>query len=354
MISLCMIVKNEEDNLLKCLSSVSSLVDEIIILDTGSTDKTKEIAFRFTDKIYDYEWDNNFAEARNQSISYAKNDWILVLDADEVVQGFDEEDITTFVNNSSIENIGRIKRFNTIDRNGEIKTYIERVNRLFNKNIYRYNGKVHEQLMRVEKEKRMGSMTAVNIEINHIGYTNEIIKKTNKIERNINLLKEMLKDEPNDIYLLYQLGKSYFMNGNYAEAYNYFKKAIKRTTKNDFFLEYIEDLIESYGYTLINLGKYAEALELEKYEKYYKYKVDFIFLKALIYMNNGKFQKSAELFLDCLEMKEGSIQGVNSYLALYNVGVIFECLGFLNEASEYYKLCGNYEPALKRVKSLSN
>src|SRR3989344_3008454 len=84
-ISLCMIVKDEEKFLEQCLLSVQGLVDEIVIVDTGSTDKTKEIALRFTSKVYDFVWGDDFAAARNESLKYATGEWILILDADEVI-----------------------------------------------------------------------------------------------------------------------------------------------------------------------------------------------------------------------------------------------------------------------------
>lgn len=84
-ISACMIVKNEEKFLERCLSCLTGIVDEIIIVDTGSVDKTKEIARRFTDKVYDYSWENDFAKARNFSFSKATKDYIYVADADEVI-----------------------------------------------------------------------------------------------------------------------------------------------------------------------------------------------------------------------------------------------------------------------------
>lgn len=84
-ISLCMIVKNEEKIIARCLDSVKDLMDEIIIIDTGSTDSTKEIAARYTDKIYDYEWTHDFAAARNFSFSKATMDYIYTADADEVI-----------------------------------------------------------------------------------------------------------------------------------------------------------------------------------------------------------------------------------------------------------------------------
>lgn len=90
-ISLCMIVKNEEKVLARCLDSVQDIMDEIIIIDTGSTDKTKEIASRYTDKIYDYVWKDDFSAARNFSFSKASMDYIYAADADEVINIEDQE-----------------------------------------------------------------------------------------------------------------------------------------------------------------------------------------------------------------------------------------------------------------------
>src|SRR5205823_5094968 len=82
-VSLCMIVKNEEENLAACLQSVQGLVKEMIIVDTGSTDRTKEIAASFGAKVYDFTWIDNFAAARNESLRHATGRWIFWLDADE-------------------------------------------------------------------------------------------------------------------------------------------------------------------------------------------------------------------------------------------------------------------------------
>ncbi len=83
-VSLCMIVRNEEDVLARCLDSAAYLVDEIIIVDTGSTDRTREIAARFTSQIFDFPWQDDFSAARNESFSHATMDYCLWLDADDV------------------------------------------------------------------------------------------------------------------------------------------------------------------------------------------------------------------------------------------------------------------------------
>lgn len=91
--SLCMIVKNEEDKLRACLDPIKDLMDEIIIVDTGSTDRTREIAREYTDKVYDYKWEDDFAAARNYAFSFATGDYIYSADADEVI---DEENVEKF------------------------------------------------------------------------------------------------------------------------------------------------------------------------------------------------------------------------------------------------------------------
>ena len=92
-ISVCIIAKNEEKYIEECLRSISGYGFEIVVTDTGSTDRTKEIASRYTDKIYDFEWINDFSAARNFCASKASNNWILSLDCDEVVNSIDIEEL---------------------------------------------------------------------------------------------------------------------------------------------------------------------------------------------------------------------------------------------------------------------
>ena len=94
-VSLCMIVKDEEEALTRCLESVSGLVEEIVIVDTGSTDKTRDIAAGFTDKVYSFTWIDDFAAARNEAFSHATMDYCMWLDADDVLLESDREAFRT-------------------------------------------------------------------------------------------------------------------------------------------------------------------------------------------------------------------------------------------------------------------
>ncbi|NFR87435.1 MULTISPECIES: glycosyltransferase [unclassified Clostridium] len=350
MLSLCIIVKNEEKVLSKCLNSVKGIVDEIIVVDTGSKDDTKNIALKFTNKVYDFFWCNDFSKARNFSISKATNDWILILDADEVVIDYDIKSIDYFLKEVNNKIVGRLNIINEFEDEFGIKKYAKRVSRIFNKNYFSYKGCIHEQI--VCNDGKNHNNQDLNLTINHIGYSKDILRTTNKVERNIGLLNNALESNIKDPYLYYQLGKSYFMNKDYSEAYSSFKEALLLI--DNYHYEYVEDLIESYGYSLIHLNLFKQALDLIKYKKNYNSSPDFLFLMGIIYMNNGDFQKSAEAFLKCTEFKDGKIEGITSYLPLYNIGVIFECLGFESEAINYYDKCEDYEIAVKRKFHLIN
>ena len=346
-ISLCMIIKNEEKNLAKCLDKAKLYVDEIIIVDTGSTDKSRDIAKQYTDKVFDFAWCDDFAKARNFSVSKASNDWVLSLDADEIITEFDRGSIEKFTNNNRV--IGRIKIINTFEDGSEIKKYIERINRFFNKNYFVYEGIIHEQIVSIDNKQY--ETQSIDIVINHIGYMNDEFAFNNKLERNIGLLKSAIEKEPQDPYLHYQLGKSYYKGKNYKKAEDSFSTAIKNS--KTFIYEYDEDLIESYGYTLLKCEKYDEALSLSRFKEYYGKTPDYNFVMGLIFMNNARFKEAVDSFIACIGTKEGKIEGVNSFLPNYNIGVIFEVLGHEEEALKYYKLCGQYRLALERIENIA-
>lgn len=146
-ISLCMIVKNEEEVLYQCLNSVKDICDEMIIVDTGSTDKTKEIAMQFTDKIYDFEWIDDFSAARNFAFSKATKDYILWLDADDVLLEEDQKKFLTLKNelHSGIDAVTMLYHI-TFDDHGN-PTFSYRRHRLVKREEnFQWIGVVHEYL----------------------------------------------------------------------------------------------------------------------------------------------------------------------------------------------------------------
>ena len=338
-----MIVRDEENIIEESLKSISKYNLEIIVVDTGSKDKTKEIALKYTSMVYDFNWCNDFSKARNFSISKASNEYVLIIDADEIIESININKIELYK-----DKVGRLIRINEFIRKNEKYKYSERVNRLFNKNEFIYKGRIHEQITR--KNEEAYETYNLPIVINHSGYQNAEIIKKNKTERNIKLLKEELSVVGEDPYIFYQLGKSYYMDENYKRAEGYFKKAMEYDL--DIKLEYVSDMIESYGYTLINQERFSEALDILNLYNEFKEYCDFVFLCGLIYMNNGFFKEAIGEFKKALSYSNCKMDGVNDYLSNYNIGVIYECTGDMSKALTYYEKSGEYIKAIDGIRRI--
>ncbi|MBD7909852.1 glycosyltransferase family 2 protein [Clostridium cibarium] len=347
MISVCMIVKNEAVILEETLKSINKYGYEIVIVDTGSTDNTKEIAYKYTDKVFNYKWDNNFSNARNFSISNASNEFVLIVDSDEVVINLDTALLDSLIKNNR-EKIGRLLIKNEFTQKGVKCESRERISRLFSKKYYMFRGSIHEQIVPIENVKV--EKYDIPVEVNHFGYRKDEILRKGKIKRNISMLTSELEEKGEDPYILYQLGKSFYTEESYIDASQYFEKALYFDLNLE--LEYVQDMVESYGYSLINSEQYEESMKLLNIYNEFSNSADFVFLVGLIYMNNGMFREAIDEFEKAMRKTKAKMIGSNSFLANYNIGVILECLGDVKEASKHYRMCDQYEPAQKRLSIL--
>lgn len=347
--SICIITKNECNILEECLRRLVPLGQEIVILDTGSTDGTCKMVLKYTDKLYHFEWCNDFSAARNECIKHASNDYILTVDSDEYLTGWDEAENQRLIEKNP-KGIGRITLTDTYTQQGETRTATSGIGRFFNKKYYQYEGAIHEQITPKSKDFTP-EYFALNAYFDHNSYSGDLATRTARSQRNVALLKEALKDKPQDTYLMFQLGQAYFMMEDYEEALKAYSEAL--TYDIDPRLEYVQNMIESYGYSLLYTKRYQEALGLEGIYNEFAVNADFCFLMGLIYMNNALFDLAIQEFLNATKQKVCKVTGADSYRAYYNIGVIYECTGKVNEALEYYKRCGSFEPATNRLTLLS-
>lgn len=213
-ISLCMIVKNEEDVLERCLECVKDIVDEIIIIDTGSTDRTKEIAMSYTDKVYSFEWINDFAAARNYSFSKATMDFILWLDADDIILVEDEEKLRLLKQELTEKVDVVMMKYNVgTDENGNITLsyYRERLVKRFNN--YKWTEPVHEYI------QPSGNIINSDICITHKKEHSSLSGRNLIIYENyLSTGKEL------SIRGLYYYARELYYNGKYKDAIKYFNK----------------------------------------------------------------------------------------------------------------------------------
>ena len=348
-ISVCIITKNEEKFLETCLKKLSRYDWEIVVTDTGSTDNTVKIAKQYAQQVHHFTWCNDFSAARNYCVSKASHDWILNVDSDEYLMN--EEKPEQLITQLSVcmknpESIGLIQQINPFLSGNQQSTAVEPIGRFFHRKYYTYTGSIHEQLQPLNPHCNPSHLDTL-IQVFHEGYANpDILRK--KSERNIKLLEVSLKNDPEDPYLYYQLGQSYFVLGEYEKACSIFQKGL--TFDVDPNLQYVRTMVESYGHCLLNLKNYQQALTFEGIYDAFASHADFVFLMGLIYMNNGCFDAAIQEFLKATSISDYSVQGINSYLAYYNIGVIYECLGQPKKALSYYKKCGEYAPARKGIR----
>lgn len=210
-ITCCMIVKNEETYLEKCLESIQNYVDEIVIVDTGSTDKTVDISSRYTEKVYFHPWEGSFSKARNQSLSYATSDWIFIIDGDEELLEGNGEKLRKTVLEAGSADAFLVNTVSTYS-NGK-KTARHNSERLFRNNgVIHYEGIVHNLV------KGASSVKASNIEVMHYGYDVDEKKAYEKFIRTTELLKKQINENPQDPMPHHYLSASYIARGMNDDA----------------------------------------------------------------------------------------------------------------------------------------
>lgn len=216
-VSLCLIVRNEQELLPRCLNSVQGAVDEIILVDTGSTDNTIKIAESYGACIYHYVWSDDFAAARNVSLAQASCEWILVLDADEVLTESFCTNIKLFLQDSAC-----IAYQCIIEDHYDSEVVLEPVFRLF-RNLagIHYRRPYHEYLNLTPTTKGLPcteAKTAETLTIFHDGYKQQRVQEKGKLDRSLRIMGQYLEKQPEDAYLRAKLASSWLMAGDKQQA----------------------------------------------------------------------------------------------------------------------------------------
>lgn len=242
-LSVCMIVKNEEKNVTDCLESVRGIADEIIIVDTGSTDRTKEIVSKYTDKVFDFKWIDDFSAARNYSISKASSDWILWMDADDILEN-PEEVLPLLKESFSVCNF-KIAYGNDIFCQA----------RLFRNfmNI-QFHGRVHEYPSFTGMDCKEESDVVIRHKTDK--YATE-----DRSQRNFRILSKELEDDPNNTRAIFYMANTLKELGQYDKAIKMYRNYLDKSTWKD-----ERWMAQRYiGNILVWNKKYEEAIrEFEK------------------------------------------------------------------------------------------
>ena len=327
-----MIVKNEAANLPSCLSSVSGVVDEIVIVDTGSTDRTLEIAREFGARIYEFEWCNDFAVARNQSLKYVQGEWILVLDADEVLVPEIVPNLKQAIKHSGYLLVNLVRQ-----EIGAAQSPYSLVSRLFRNHpdIYfsrPYHALIDDSVSSIlsqEPQWRIGYLPEVAVL--HSGYQKSTLLSANKFSKAQAAMEGFLASHPNDPYVCSKLGALYVQTGSAARGIELLERGLTSNGTNAtimYELHYHLGIAYTHLQRPLAIAHYEAALQMDIYPM----------LKIGSFNNLGNLRRADGDLTAAQTLYKRALQIDPTFAAgHYNLGMTLKALGCLKDAIAAYQ-----------------
>ena len=332
-VSLCVIARDEEMGIRQCLRSVAHLVQEAIVVDTGSTDGTAAAAREEGAKVLAFDWKDDFSAARNFALDQAAGEWILVLDADEVLEFVSPPEFGRLLAASGVE--GYYLKIRSFRGTGtEAADIVEdHAVRLFRHNrAYRFKGAIHEQIAgSIQAANNGGGLAFAGLTITHFGYLDRQIKAKDKHSRNIRVISQALAAAPEDPLLNYSLGLEYLQSGQYLLAANALAEAMRLLRGDE---GYCRNAVMAYGISLYKAGRLSELAELtERYLKVLPADGDFYVLRGIGALSAGKYPEGTAALAAALA-QGGELLPQNWLHALF--GDAYSLSGDYQRAGEEY------------------
>lgn len=336
-LDICMIVKNEAENLIKTLPNNIAGADNVIVVDTGSSDKTKEIAASLGAKVFDFKWEDDFAAARNFSLAQSNADWILWLDADEYMEIVDLKKLKDFINGIEA-NLIRLPIHECEYGTNNSKTFYFR-DKLFKNNIgVHFERCINEQLV-FDKDVDFKQVVISDINIYHWGRLLEKDAKFLKIKGRIKLYEEALKKKPADPAYNFLLADRLSEIERWHDAIAFYDKAIEFSRNNNNALHILENSHLKKGWLLIDKINDFEAAASEglaaiecnndNIESYCLYS------KAL--MGQRKYLEALKILEQAIlmhKMLHSHIDNNDFYWDIMRFQLYALCLAYLNKKEE--------------------
>jgi len=343
-LSLCMITKNEQDTIAKAIASVSDVVSQIIVADTGSTDGTTDIARSYGAKVVDFKWCDDFSAARNFSIKHATSDWIMFMDADEVINPADTLKIPPLCGENNLAGYIFIqrnytndhKRQNFVHCDNQYKDYekstgfvpIDRIALFRNIPEIYFNGIIHETVSDSIVDIK-GVVGQTDIVVHHYGHIQP--KRADKIDYYLTLGQKQINKTPCMPKPYYDVGIILMNNGDYIEAEKYLQKTVE-LDKN------YQDIFFTMAVLYMKWLKFDEALKyLGLADKENQMPMQSLFTRGVVYNCMQKFDKATKVF------KLGTQTYPQNPSFRENLGILYLKTSQTKEANRIFtQLAGQY------------
>jgi glycosyltransferase involved in cell wall biosynthesis len=344
-----MIVKNEAATLPKCLSSVRKVVDEMVILDTGSIDRTPNVAQQLGAKVHHFKWCNDFSAARNAALKYVTGDWILVLDADETLNPAIVPQLQEAIARDEYLLINLVRQ-----EVGAEQSPYSLVSRLFrNHPDIRFDRPYHalvddsvSAILTKEPHWQVGYLPGVAL--SHVGYQKSAIARNNKYTKAAMAMEGFLATHPDDPYVCSKLGALYVETGKITQGMELLRRGITVAEDN---YDILYELHYHLGIAYSRLQKFPQAIS--HYQAAIKLPI-YPMLKLGAYNNLGNLLKVAGDFNGAKTAYATTLKIDPTFVfGHYNLAMTFKALGLLKDAIAYYQnaisLNPNYAEAYQNL-----
>lgn len=264
LISACLIVKNEEDNLPRCLGSIASAVDEIVLVDTGSTDRTVEIAQDHGAKVFHFEWCDDFSAARNESLRHATGEWIFWVDGDDELVESEPGALRQLCAAQAPEFGYWVEVRSPYGETGELEVAVQHWRLFRNNQLIWFRGRVHEEPWPPHpiEQHQIGRQDRVHVM--HWGYVPKGDLMQRKSERNRRLLEKSIKEEPSKPIHYYNLGRQLCREGDPAGALSLFRTCLDLwRAEGGRNWSFAHSLFSFAAQAAVDSGEWQEALDIE-------------------------------------------------------------------------------------------
>jgi tetratricopeptide (TPR) repeat protein len=347
-LSLCMIVKDEATQLPQALQSVAAYVDEMIVVDTGSTDSTIKVAEAAGAKVFSYDWSHDFAAARNAALSHATGDWIFVLDADENLTPVGQTLLKRLRAGESLGDFAltSVLMINVLRHElGAEQSPYSAVSRLFrNRPDIRFTRPYHETVddsvaVLLQQDPIGQVVTLSDVVLEHTGYQADAIALRNKFHRAKTLMEGYLADHPNDPYICNKLGALYGQADDWEKGRDLLERGLNCSQADP-----------STRYELhYHLGLAHRANhDFEQAENHYRTAIEQPILECLklgAHINLGSLLKAQQDWVGAIACFEQAVAIAPDFaIAHYNLGVAHRARGYLEPAITAYEAAIRLDP----------
>jgi glycosyltransferase involved in cell wall biosynthesis/tetratricopeptide (TPR) repeat protein len=346
-LSLCMIVRDEERVLGDCLKSIRGWMDEVIIVDTGSTDRTVEIADESGANVSHFPWCDSFSAARNVSLEQATGDWVIWMDADDTLPDECGRQMRELLFNAPDDVDGYIMQVHIPPDSGDDGfTIVDHVKVFRNRPEYRFEGRIHEQILD-SIYRAGGRVERTELYVVHSGYDYSPEGQKKKRERDLRILELEVQERPNHPFVWFNVGMTHFHLKDFAKAMPALEKCLQLCRPRESIVRKVYAMLSG---TCREIGSLQGARDwLERGLKLFPRDPELLFRAGILYKDLGDFPRAEQCYLTLLHGREtGHIDSLDvtmlSYKANHNLALVYHDMGRYDKEEEQYRLALQAKP----------